>query len=138
MEIVTTSIAPFQLIGGKTLGLGLLGLTSLRPLQLLAGKVIGLGLLGLVQVGVWLASGALLLGLSGARLPSDALATVPWAVVALALVAFVLGYLVYGSLLAAVGATVTAPAPGHRPGLRCARDSSRVRGSIGDTLHREP
>lgn len=82
-------------------------LTSLRPLQLLAGKVVGLGLLGLLQVGIWLASGLLLLRLGGASLPGGALATVPWTVVALAAIYFVLGYLVYGSLLAAVGATVT-------------------------------
>lgn len=82
-------------------------LTSLRPLQLLVGKVVGLGLLGLVQVSVWLAAGLLLLRLGGVHLPVGALTTVPWAVVALAVVSFVLGYLVYGSLLAAVDATVT-------------------------------
>jgi len=82
-------------------------LTSLRPLPLLAGKVVGLGLLGLVQVGVWLAAGLVLLRLGGVQLPSGAVATAPWAAVALAVVYYALGYLVYGSLLAALGATVT-------------------------------
>lgn len=82
-------------------------LTSLRPLQLLAGKVLGLGLLGLLQVAVWLGAGLLLLRLSGVALPADAIGAVPWVAVALAIVYFALGYLVYGSLLAAVGATVT-------------------------------
>lgn len=82
-------------------------LTSLRPLELLAGKVLGLGLLGLLQVAMWLGAGLLLLRLSGAVLPADAIGAVPWVAVALAIVYFALGYLVYGSLLAAVGATVT-------------------------------
>ncbi|MCU0490614.1 MAG: ABC transporter permease [Chloroflexaceae bacterium] len=82
-------------------------LTSVRPLQLLAGKVLGLGLLGLVQVAIWLGSGLLLLQLSGVALPSGTALAIPWVVIALAIVYYVLGYLVYGSLLAAVGATVT-------------------------------
>lgn len=81
-------------------------LTSLRPLQLLSGKILGLGLLGLLQVVIWLALGLLFLSLGGTALPAGLAGGVPWTVLALAVVYFVLGYLVYGSLLAAVGATI--------------------------------
>jgi ABC-2 type transport system permease protein len=80
-------------------------LTSLRPLELLAGKVLGLGLLGLLQVAVWIGAGLLLLRLSGAPLPAGDFVA-PWAILALALAAYVLGYLIYGSILAGVGASL--------------------------------
>ncbi|PDV97836.1 ABC transporter permease [Candidatus Chloroploca asiatica] len=81
-------------------------LTTIRPLALLTGKVLGLGLLGFVQVSIWLAAGMLLLKTSTGALEQAGLA-VPWTAVVLALVYYLLGYLVYGSLLAGVGATVT-------------------------------
>ncbi|RRR65466.1 MAG: ABC transporter permease [Candidatus Viridilinea halotolerans] len=80
-------------------------LTSLRPLELLTGKVLGLGLLGLVQVGFWLGSGLLLLQLSGMTPPTEG-STLAWGTIALMFCYYLLGYLVYGSLLAAVGAVV--------------------------------
>jgi ABC-2 type transport system permease protein len=81
-------------------------LNALTPYQLLIGKVVGLGLLGVVQVVIWIASGALLLTLSGAAPATDGL-SISWDLVVLALVYYSLGFLVYGSLLAAIGATVT-------------------------------
>lgn len=81
-------------------------LNALPPSQLLIGKVVGLGLLGVVQVVVWIGFGALFLTLSGAA-PATAGLTISWGLVGLALVYYSLGFLVYGSLLAAIGATVT-------------------------------
>jgi ABC-2 type transport system permease protein len=81
-------------------------LTTLRPLALLTGKVLGLGLLGLVQVLVWIGFGLLILRFSGVDLAVAGLA-LPWTTVALLVSYYLLGYLVYGSLLAGVGATVT-------------------------------
>lgn len=81
-------------------------LTSLRPLELLTGKVLGLGLLGLVQVLLWIAAGLLMARFSGADLTMAGMA-LPWTTVALLVSYYLLGYLVYGSLLAGVGATVT-------------------------------
>jgi ABC-2 type transport system permease protein len=81
-------------------------LNALPAYQLLIGKVVGLGLLGVVQVVFWIGSGALLLTLSGAA-PATARLTISWGLVGLALIYYSLGFLVYGSLLAAIGATVT-------------------------------
>jgi ABC-2 type transport system permease protein len=88
-------------------------LTTLRPLELLAGKVLGLGLLGLAQVVIWLSAGLLLLRFSGVELATAGL-TLPWTTVALLVVYYLLGYLVYGSLLAGVGATVTSMREGSQ------------------------
>lgn len=82
-------------------------LTSVQPLSLLAGKVLGLGVLGLIQVLVWLAFGRLLLTLSSEQFALFASFSLPAYVWVLAVVYFLLGYLVYASLLAGVGATVT-------------------------------
>ncbi len=79
-------------------------LTSATPRQLLTGKIIGLGLVGLLQTILWGGTTYLLLNLSGRtfnlpseiRLPPDFLA---WG-----LVFFLLGYAVYAALMAGLGA----------------------------------
>ena len=78
-------------------------LSSVTPQQLLAGKVIGLGGLGLTQVFVWLGS-ALGLGgglalLAGIVLPFFTRGEV----FALALLYYILGFTVYAVLIAAIG-----------------------------------
>ncbi len=82
-------------------------LSSVTAQELLAGKVLGLGALGLTQIGVWLLSGFglssgafLLLGLV---IP---LFTQP-TVLLLAAVYYVLGFLMYAVLMASVGALGT-------------------------------
>jgi ABC-2 type transport system permease protein len=89
-------------------------LTSLRPWQLLAGKVLGLGTLGLLQTVVWLGASRLLLGFGGGRLGDVSALNLPASVWALVVVYFVLGYGVYASLLAGVGATITNPREGSQ------------------------
>ncbi len=78
-------------------------LSSVTPQQLLAGKVIGLGGLGLTQVFVWLASASGLGGglalLAGIVLPFFTRGEV----FALALVYYILGYTVYAVLNGAIG-----------------------------------
>ncbi|PDW03266.1 ABC transporter permease [Candidatus Viridilinea mediisalina] len=83
-------------------------LTSLRPWELLTGKVMGLGLLGLVQGGVWLGSGLLMVQLfGGIELDYSSLGLgLTWGTLAIMVGYYILGYLVYGSLLAAVGALI--------------------------------
>ncbi|WP_106399155.1 ABC transporter permease [Actinocorallia populi] len=79
-------------------------LSSVRPWQLMAGKVLGLGLLGFLQMGLVVAAGV------GAQLATGALdlpggdltGTVVWS-----LVWFVAGYTLYALLYAAVAATVS-------------------------------
>ena len=88
--------------------------SSLRPFQLLAGKVVGVGAVGLFQFGIWGVSAWLLArrrdlvlqflgvdasGAGGFRLPD-----VPIETVAIVLVYFLLGYFLYAAMFAAVAA----------------------------------
>lgn len=80
-------------------------ITSLTPFQLLLGKIIGLGALGLVQLLAWIVIGvgALLLGqgsdlFAGIGIPVD--------LMALGLVLFLLTYTLYASFAAGVGVIV--------------------------------
>ncbi len=79
-------------------------ITTVTPLQLLFGKIIGLGALGLTQLLIWLVAGGLLLNLgqqvpflSGMELPPD--------LIVFSVVYFVLGYMLFAGVLAGVGAT---------------------------------
>ena len=81
-------------------------LSSVSPMELLAGKVIGLGALGLTQVAVWLGSGFLLSGGIGALVAGAAVMLNPGSFV-LATLYFLLGYLLFGSLMAAAGSLGT-------------------------------
>lgn len=78
-------------------------LSAVTPQQLLAGKVIGLGALGLTQILVWIASAAGLSGglvvLAGIMLPL----LMRVEVFGLALVFYILGFGVYAVLIAAIG-----------------------------------
>ncbi|QMU68801.1 ABC transporter permease [Streptacidiphilus sp. P02-A3a] len=79
-------------------------LATIRPWQLLFGKVLGTGLLGLLQmavpallgVGVGIATGALNISLS------DSVGAVAWA-----LLWYVVGFAIYAMVFAALGATVS-------------------------------
>ncbi len=81
-------------------------LSSVSATQLLAGKVIGLGALGLTQVAVWLISAFALSGGLGAAVAGVVVALNPMAFL-LAAVYFMLGYLVFGIIMAAAGALGT-------------------------------
>jgi ABC-2 type transport system permease protein len=82
-------------------------LSSVTARELLAGKVLGLGALGLTQVVVWLASAFGLSG-SGAALLGTAIPLLSRPeVFILALVYYLLGFLVYAVLMGAVGALGT-------------------------------
>ena len=82
-------------------------LSSVTARELLAGKILGLGALGLTQVVVWLASASALggsaTGLLGVSVP---LLSRP-EILVLALVYYVLGFLIYAVLMGAVGALGT-------------------------------
>lgn len=85
-------------------------LSSVPPAPLMAGKIVGLGAAGLTQVAIWVAAALLALPLIIERVPQLAGLSVSPAVLGLALIFFVLGYLAYGAIFAAVGAI----APGTR------------------------
>jgi ABC-2 type transport system permease protein len=77
-------------------------LAAIRPRELLAGKVLGLGLLGLAQLLLVAAFGLIVAGVTGAiDVRGDVVGSV-----ALALVWFVLGYAFYASAFAVAGALV--------------------------------
>jgi ABC-2 type transport system permease protein len=82
-------------------------LSSVTARELLAGKVLGLGALGLTQVAVWLGSSVVLsggtTGLLGVALP---FLTRP-AILLLGMVYYVLGFLVYAVLMGGIGALGT-------------------------------
>jgi len=80
-------------------------ITSITPYQLLAGKLLGLGTLGLIQIGIWLIMGVIGVQfggdfefLSGVVMPID--------FIIVTLSYFVLTYFLYSSLLAGIGAVV--------------------------------
>jgi ABC-2 type transport system permease protein len=78
-------------------------LSAIRPVQLLAGKVLGVGLLGLLQIGAVAVVGLAIAVPSGQiSLPSSTAETV-----ALVLVYFVLGYLFYGCAFAGTASLVS-------------------------------
>ncbi len=79
-------------------------LLSLRPRDLMLGKVLGLGTVALAQMAIWLGGGLAVAG-SGLVLVSLALGQALRAsFILLAVVYFLLGYLLYASLLGAIGA----------------------------------
>jgi ABC-2 type transport system permease protein len=85
-------------------------LSSVPSMPLMAGKIIGLGAAGLTQVGIWIATALVAVPLLSSQLPDFAGIDVDPTLLVLALVYFVLGYLTYGAIFAAIGAL----APGNR------------------------
>jgi ABC-2 type transport system permease protein len=79
-------------------------LTSVTPRQLLTGKILGLGIVGLGQTLFWFGTSYILLNLSGRtfHLPSDI--QLPVSFLVWGLVFFLLGYAAYASLMAGLGA----------------------------------
>jgi ABC-2 type transport system permease protein len=79
-------------------------LTSLRPWQLLGGKIVGLGALGLINLGVIIAVG---LGAAYANGLAEDLPPGIGGIVAGAVVWFILGYVFFSALSAAFGSLVS-------------------------------
>jgi ABC-2 type transport system permease protein len=78
-------------------------LVSLRPRGMMLGKVVGMGVVGLLQMALWVSGGIFALSQSGASELTSALELPPGFVV-WALLFFVLGYLLYSSVMAGLGA----------------------------------
>ena len=75
-------------------------LATIKPSELLAGKIIGVGAVGLTQVGVWMIAAAALAARAGAM--SGVTISATQAI--FFIVYFVLGYALYSSVAAALGA----------------------------------
>ena len=81
-------------------------MTSVTPSQMLTGKIIALGLVGLLQTIVWSGSGYLLLLISGRQFALGDAFKLPPSILIWGVVFFLLGYAVYASLMAGLGALV--------------------------------
>ena len=84
-------------------------ITSVSPLALMTGKVLGLGATGLLQVGIWLASAAVLVPRIVSAFPNLGDLTVAPALAAALVLFFLAGYFVFAVVMAAISAaTVSA------------------------------
>jgi len=81
-------------------------LLSVTPRQMLTGKIVGLGILGLLQTTIWLGTGYTLLRLSGRTFSLPAGFEIPPSILIWGIAFFLLGYAVYASLMAGLGALV--------------------------------
>ncbi len=88
-------------------------LSSVSAFTLITGKVLGLGAAGLLQIIIWLLTARVLIfaGESLVPLPLDVIVIEP-AVMVVILLFFILGYLFFATLLAAIGAMATTPHEG--------------------------
>ena len=88
--------------------------TSLNPFQLMSGKILGLGLLGLTLILVWLVTSVLIFFIAQQLFADLALLTLPWNVIIVAMVLFVPTYVLMAACLSAVGAAVSAVQEGQQ------------------------
>jgi ABC-2 type transport system permease protein len=87
-------------------------LLSLRSRELMLGKVIGLGALALFQMGVWVGGASVFMGQGQDLIEGLSQVELPPGFLAWGLAYFVLGYLLYASVMGAIGAL----APSARQG----------------------
>jgi ABC-2 type transport system permease protein len=88
--------------------------SSARPTELMAGKLLGIAGVSLTQLGIWLASAAVLtapglVGAMGALPEGVAVPTISLGLVAHVVALFILGFTVYASFYALVGAAFNNP-----------------------------
>ncbi|PKO04857.1 MAG: hypothetical protein CVU41_14745 [Chloroflexi bacterium HGW-Chloroflexi-3] len=82
-------------------------LTSITPMQLLSGKIVALGLVGLLQTIVWSGTGLFILRLSGRSFALPQEFQLPASILVWGIIFFILGFILYASLMAGVGALVS-------------------------------
>lgn len=87
-------------------------LLSLNPRELMLGKLLGLGTVALLQMGIWLGGGLLSLDQGQKFITAARAFTLPPGFIGWSLLYFLFGYLLYASLLGALGAL----APNAREG----------------------
>jgi ABC-2 type transport system permease protein len=81
-------------------------MSSVTPMQMLTGKIIALGAVGLLQTLVWAGAGFTFLRMSGSALNIPVAFQIPASFLLWSVVFFLLGYFLYASLLSGVGALV--------------------------------
>ena len=82
-------------------------LSSVSPIQLMVGKILGLGAAGLLQVAIWAVAGLATLGLGASRIGQLSGLALPGPVAFVGILYFILGYLLYATVMAALGAVTT-------------------------------
>jgi ABC-2 type transport system permease protein len=82
-------------------------LSSISPTQLLTGKILGLGALGLGQMLFWLGSAAALLSATVAMFSMVGVIKLSLDTIILAIIYFILGYLLFATLMAVAGSMGT-------------------------------
>ena len=85
-------------------------LSSIPSMPLMAGKILGLGGAGLTQVAIWVLTALVAIPVLSSQVPDLGPIDLDPTILVLALVYFVLGYLAYGAIFAAIGAI----SPGNR------------------------
>jgi ABC-2 type transport system permease protein len=81
-------------------------MTSITPTQMLVGKIVALGLVGLAQTIIWDAAGIGLLRLGGQEFHLPDVFQLSFSLVIWGAIYFILGYAVFAGLMAGVGALV--------------------------------
>jgi len=81
-------------------------LVSTKSQELLSGKILGLGAAGLIQTAVWLGAAYILVRLRGQDIPFLKEHPLTLELVVAGLLFFILGYALYASLMASIGALV--------------------------------
>jgi ABC-2 type transport system permease protein len=79
-------------------------MVSISPRQMLIGKIVALGTAGLIQIIVWVGTALAVINLGGQTLALPEGFTIPASILVWGAVFYLLGYAVYGSLMAGVGA----------------------------------
>jgi ABC-2 type transport system permease protein len=79
-------------------------ISSTDPLSLFLGKILALSAVGLLQVIVWFGAAIGLMRLAGQTFDVLNGIVIPWSSLVLAIPIFLLGYFIYGSLMAGIGA----------------------------------
>jgi ABC-2 type transport system permease protein len=79
-------------------------ISSMRPGQLLAGKVLSLGLLGLLQIVLWGGTAVFILGRLAAQIPGAAALVIDTSQYGLLIIYYLLGYLMFAAVYVGIGA----------------------------------
>ncbi|HLK34690.1 MAG TPA: ABC transporter permease [Terriglobales bacterium] len=89
-------------------------LSSTTSTQLMAGKLLGVGAVGLTQIGIWIVLAGMIALPSLAFYPSLSEIRISPAALASFVLLFLLGYLLYSAVYAAIGAVVTTEQEGQQ------------------------
>jgi ABC-2 type transport system permease protein len=84
-------------------------ISSVKPTQMMLGKVVGIGLVGLTQIGIWALTTAGLSLFGATMFPSQAakIPSIPMSMLVYFVLFFVLGFFLYATLYAMVGSMVS-------------------------------